>query len=129
MLDHICIGVADLARSKRFYTAALAPLGYRITVEEIDAVGFGVAEGNRRSTDPGGEFWIASGAPVPPLTHLAFNAGTRQEVDAFFRAATGAGGGDNGEPGLRPRYHENYYACFIIDPDGYNIEAVCHEGP
>ncbi len=128
MLDHLAVDVSDLARSRRFYAAALAPLGYVVTREAAAAVGFGVAEGEGRSRDPAGEFWIAVGAPPAPHIHFAFGAPSRAAVDAFFAAALAAGGVDNGRPGLRPRYHPNYYAAFVIDPDGYTIEAVCHEG-
>ena len=129
MLDHLCINVSNLSLSRRFYTAALAPLGYQMTRGGSEAVGFGILAGRRRSLDPDGDFWIAQGSVAPPLPHLAFSAANRNEVDAFFRAAIQAGGTDNGPPGLRPRYHPHYYAGFIIDPDGYNIEAVCHLDP
>lgn len=126
MLDHLCVSVSDLARSRRFYEAALKPLGYRLVSEIAGAVGFGVAEGSGRSPDPGGDFWIAEETPRPPLPHFAFSAASREMVDRFFAAALAAGGRDNGPPGLRPRYHEDYYAAFVLDPDGYNLEAVCH---
>ena len=128
MLDHLAIDVSDLARSRRFYAAALAPLGYGVRREEATSVGFGVFAGEGRSLDPGGDFWIAEGEVRAPLVHFAFSACSREAVDAFFEAALGAGGVDNGRPGLRPRYHANYYAAFVLDPDGYNIEAVCHKG-
>jgi catechol 2,3-dioxygenase-like lactoylglutathione lyase family enzyme len=126
MLDHLGIDVGELERSKAFYQAALAPLGYDIRKENDHGVGFGVVGGYRRSLDPAGEFWIAPGAPTPAV-HYAFSAKSRAAVDAFYAAALAAGGTGNGEPGLRPQYHENYYAAFVLDPDGYNIEAVCHE--
>ncbi|WP_279357039.1 VOC family protein [Methylobacterium indicum] len=126
MLDHLAIDVSDLARSRRFYAAALAPLGYAICREQGSAVGFGVGEGTGRSLDPGGDFWIAEGARPAPHIHFAFSAGSRAAVDAFHAAALAAGGEDNGPPGLRARYHPDYYAAFVIDPDGYNVEAVCH---
>ena len=127
MLDHIGIDVGDLERSKAFYRAALAPLGYRLVKESErrTAAGFGVMDGAGKSTDPAGDFWIAEGRPTPSV-HVAFNAATRAAVDAFYEAALAAGGRDNGAPGLRPRYHANYYGAFVLDPDGYNIEAVCH---
>ena len=128
MLDHISITVADLGRSRRFYAAALAPLGYGVRKDFASAVGFGVAEGHGKSLDPGGDFWICVGKVSPPLTHLAFSAATACDVEAFYRAALAAGGVDNGAPGLRPRYHAGYYAAFVLDPDGYNIEAVFHAG-
>jgi catechol 2,3-dioxygenase-like lactoylglutathione lyase family enzyme len=126
MLDHIAIEVSDVARSKAFYTAALAPLGYTIIKQPGAMVIFGVADGPRKSPDPAGEFSIAPGTPHADVVHVAFNAGSRAEVDAFHRSALAAGGTDNGAPGLRPKYHANYYGAFVLDPDGYNVEAVCH---
>ena len=126
VLDHLCISVSDLARSRRFYEAALMPLGYRVVSLSGRTIGFGVPEGPGRSADPGGDFWLAEETFGPPLPHFAFAAATRAAVDAFFAAALAAGGTDNGAPGLRPRYHPGYYAAFIIDPDGYNVEAVYH---
>lgn len=126
MLDHIGIDVSDIDRSRRFYAAALAPLGYIMTKDFGQAAGFGVPDGEKKSSDPGGEFWVAKGDPHPPLVHVAFSAASRAAVDAFHVAALAAGGRDNGAPGLRERYHPDYYAAFILDPDGYNIEAVCH---
>lgn len=127
MLDHIGILVSDFARSKAFYERALAPLGYAalmsVTKAEsgrADFVGFGVP--------PKPDFWIGSGAPNQPAIHVAFRASNRATVDAFYAAAIAAGGRDNGAPGLRPHYHPNYYGAFVLDPDGHNIEAVCHEG-
>lgn len=125
MLDHFSINVSDVDRSKRFYTAALAPLGYRLLKDFGDAAGFGAPEESGPS-DPGGDFWISHGDPHPPLVHFAFAAASREVVDAFFAAALAAGGTDNGPPGLRPQYHPDYYAAFVLDPDGYNLEAVCH---
>ena len=127
MLDHIEINVTDFARSKAFYRTALAPLGYDIRKELSKAAGFGVSEGHGKSMDPRRtEFWIAQGKPQEPRVHVAFSASSRSVVDAFFQAALAAGGRDNGKPGLRPQYHADYYGAFILDPDGYNIEAVCH---
>ena len=129
MLDHVGINVSDLERSKAFYRAALAPLGYEIRKEHAaTAVGFGVPDGPRRSSDPAGEFWIAKGVPQEPRVHVAFTASSRAEVEAFYARALAAGGRDNGGPGLRPQYHANYYGAFVLDPDGYNVEAVCHAG-
>lgn len=127
MLDHTGINVSDLARSKAFYRAALAPLGYAIRKEHPSAAGFGAADAKAKLLDPGGDFWIFQGTPQVPRVHVAFNATSRALVDAFFRAALAAGGRSNGEPGPRPQYHPNYYGAFILDPDGYNIEAVCHQ--
>ncbi len=128
MLDHTGIRSLDLERSIRFYERALAPLGYVLVKRITGAAGFGVPAGPRRSLDPGGEFWIGQEKPYEPRTHVAFSAGDRAAVDAFHAAALAAGGIDNGAPGLRPIYHARYYAAFVLDPDGYNIEAVFHEG-
>jgi catechol 2,3-dioxygenase-like lactoylglutathione lyase family enzyme len=125
MLDHVGFGVADVARSKAFYTKALATLGYGIMMEVTPeqsggyaGVGFGA---NRKPS-----FWIGSGAPIQGGLHVAFVAIDRAAVDAFYLAALASGGRDNGAPGLRPHYHPNYYGAFVLDPDGNNIEAVCH---
>lgn len=117
MIDHLSLGVSDLTKSKEFYQAALKPLGYQIKVEMDHGVCFG--------SDSGGDLWIVKSEPSK--THVAFSAATRELVDAFYQAAIAAGGTDNGAPGLRPHYHENYYGAFVIDPNGYNIEAVCHK--
>jgi catechol 2,3-dioxygenase-like lactoylglutathione lyase family enzyme len=123
MLDHIGFGVSDIARSKAFYLAALAPLGYGVVMEFTPGpgeqhVGFG---------PPGRpQFWIGTGAVLKGSLHTAFAAKNRAEVDAFYRAAMAAGGKDNGPPGLRVHYHPNYYGAFVFDPDGHNVEAVCH---
>ena len=119
MFDHITITVSDFQQSKAFYEACLAPFGYRSLFGE-DGVyaGFG-------STRP--QFWISQRDDTHPTvtkTHIAFSCSTRELVDAFYTAAIAAGGKDNGKPGLRPEYHENYYGAFVIDPDGNNIEAV-----
>jgi len=127
MLDHIGINVSDFGRSKAFYRAALAPLGYEIRKEHPTGAGFGAADAAGRLLDPGGDFWIFQGEPQVPRVHVAFNAKSRATVDAFFEAALAAGGRSNGAPGLRPQYHPDYYGAFILDPDGYNIEAVCHQ--
>ena len=126
MIDHTGISVSDFARSKAFYIAALAPIGYELLLEvpaEVtghnDAAGFGIP--------PKPDFWLASGTPNVPPVHIAFRVGSRAEVDAFYAAAIKAGGKDNGKPGVRPHYHPNYYGAFVLDPDGHNIEAVCHD--
>jgi catechol 2,3-dioxygenase-like lactoylglutathione lyase family enzyme len=125
MLDHIGLSVTDFERAKAFYHAALKPLGLgaimEVTAEETggDAhAGFG--ENDKAF------FWIGTGAKPRGGTHVAFTTKTRAEVEAFYRAALAAGGRDNGAPGLRPEYHPNYYGAFVFDPDGNNIEAVCH---
>ncbi len=118
MLDHTGVSVTDIGKAKAFYGAALAPLGYTILMEWEQFAGLGVA--------PKPDFWIGQGAPNEPRVHVAFRAETRATVDAFYQAALAAGGRDNGAPGLRPHYHANYYGAFGLDPDGHNIEAVCH---
>lgn len=120
LLDHIAFGVRDYEASKTFYAKALAPLGIAL-VAEIDAdnraAGFG--------RDGNDDFWIDEGRPLGRV-HVAFAALSTDEVDAFHAAALEAGGRDNGAPGLRPEYHEKYYAAYILDPNGNNIEAVFH---
>lgn len=118
-LDHIGLNVSDFARAKAFYSAALQPLGIKIQMELVEN-GSVAAFGRSRP-----EFWIAGGTPTSPM-HIAFAATNRAEVDAFYKAAMAAGARDNGAPGLRPQYHPNYYGAFVFDPDGHNIEAVCH---
>jgi catechol 2,3-dioxygenase-like lactoylglutathione lyase family enzyme len=124
VIDHTGLNVSDYAKSKAFYLAALAPLGYQV-IKELPAqfapegaVGLGVP--------PKSDFWIAGGKPQSPPLHVAFRAESRTQVDAFYKAAMAAGGRDNGAPGIRAHYHPNYYGAFVLDPDGHNIEAVCH---
>lgn len=126
MIDHTGIDVSDPAKSRTFYERALAPLGYAVLMQvPIEytkgavVLGLGVA--------PKADFWLHEGSPQTPRMHIAFQAKTRDEVDAFYRAALESGGTDNGPPGPRPHYHANYYGAFVLDPDGHNIEAVCHE--
>ena len=123
MLDHVGINVSDYERSRDFYTRALAPLGYTLLMEPMP--GFG---GFGRDGKP--DFWIAE--PREPTTrnvHVALAADDRGTVDAFHEAALEAGGSDNGGPGVREHYHPSYYGAFVLDPDGNNIEAVCHRPP
>lgn len=126
MLDHTGVVASDFQASKAFYEKALAPIGYTLLMElsaavtgHADVAGFGEA--------PKPDFWISSGTPNRPPVHVAFRVASRSLVDAFHQAAIQAGGTDNGPPGLRPHYHPNYYGAFVLDPDGHNIEAVCHE--
>lgn len=123
MLDHIGLAVTDITRSRAFYAAALKPLGYAIVQEAVNDIGgtvvmFGV-EGEI-------DFVIADKERPGEGNHVAFRVETRAQVDAFHAEALAAGGADNGRPGLRDRYGSNYYAAFVHDPDGFNIEAVCH---
>jgi catechol 2,3-dioxygenase-like lactoylglutathione lyase family enzyme len=128
MIDHVGITVGDIAISKAFYLDALGALGYVPCRNSPKVISFGVCEGHRKSTDPGGDFWLSEGTPMTPRVHVAFNAASRADFDAFFAAGLAAGGIDNGAPKLRTHYHPRYYAAFLLDPDGYNIEAVCHVG-
>ena len=124
MLDRVGIPIADYARSKAFYEKALAPLGYAL-VMEVPQTGNGEkAAGFGAKGKP--DFWIGSEGGLNRSVHVAILAKDRATVDAFYRAALAAGGKDNGAPGLRPHYHANYYGAFVFDPDGHNIEAVCH---
>lgn len=126
MIDHIGFAVSDYARAKAFYATALAPLGYVLVMEVgahenesgFPAAGFGI----------GGkpDFWIGGEGRLDKPLHVAIAAKDRAAVDAFYKAAMAAGAKDNGAPGLRPHYHPNYYGAFVRDPDGHNIEAVCH---
>jgi catechol 2,3-dioxygenase-like lactoylglutathione lyase family enzyme len=127
MIDHTGINVKNLALSKKFYESVLATIGYEVRLEFDHAVGFGSME-PIHGDDPGGDFWIAEGDPSVPRNHIAFRAASIAQVVAFYEAALAAGARDNGTPGLRPRYHTNYYAAFVFDPDEYNIEAVFHCG-
>ena len=128
MIDHMGITVSDIEKSKAFYSRALGAMGYVLCKNDPRAVSFGVREGPGRSIDPGGDFWLSEGPLMTPRVHFAFNAASRADVDAFFAAGMAAGGVENGAPGLRAHYHPHYYAAFVLDPDGYNIEAVCHAG-
>jgi catechol 2,3-dioxygenase-like lactoylglutathione lyase family enzyme len=125
MIDHMGLTVSDPARSRHFYDKALAPIGYEVLMEvpkdftDGRAVfGYGV--------DPKPDFWVNEGTPNQPRLHVAFRAERREQVDEFYKAALAAGGRDNGSPGLRPHYHPDYYGAFVLDPDGHNIEVVCH---
>lgn len=118
MLDHISIGVTDLAASRDFYLKALAPLGVAVVKEMPGSVGLG-----RRGVP---SFWLAATEQAIAPLHLAFTADTRVQVNAFHRAALDAGAMDNGAPGVRAQYHPNYYGAFVLGPDGHNVEVVCH---
>jgi catechol 2,3-dioxygenase-like lactoylglutathione lyase family enzyme len=118
LIDHVTANVTDFSAAKGFYTQALAPLGYSMQMEYGQSAGFGTGEGIP-------DFWIGS-SPERGATHVAFSAPDRASVDRFYGAAMAAGGNDNGPPGLRPDYHETYYAAYVHDADGNNIEAVTH---
>ena len=126
MLDHVGFAVADAETSKRFYEQALAPLGISLimTASSDQTESGGTAHGFGSDGKP--YFWVGDNERVGEGTHVAFAVDSRAKVEAFYHAAMAAGGKDNGGPGLRPIYHPNYYAAFVHDPDGHNIEAVCH---
>ncbi len=125
MLDHIGLSVIDFAHSKAFYERVLAPLGYGLVMEVSAAeTGGGAGAGFGPKGRP--QFWIGTGGPIKGQVHIAFAAKDRAAVRAFYDAALKAGAKDNGPPGLRPHYHPNYYGAFVLDPDGHNVEAVCH---
>lgn len=125
MLDHVGATVSDLARSRAFYDAALGPLGIAVIMEVTpEQTGGGGHLGYGSNGRP--YFWVGTGGAVTGRLHVALSAPNRKAVDAFHAAALAAGGRDNGAPGLRPHYHPNYYGAFVLDPDGLNIEAVCH---
>ncbi|MBS0507591.1 MAG: VOC family protein [Proteobacteria bacterium] len=126
MIDHTGVIVSDFERSKAFYEQALSAMGYALVAEfhaavtgHTDVAGFG--------EPPKPDFWISRGQANRPPVHVAFRARSRAMVDAFHATALAAGGRDNGTPGLRTHYHPHYYGAFVLDPDGHNIEAVCHE--
>jgi catechol 2,3-dioxygenase-like lactoylglutathione lyase family enzyme len=116
-IDHINLNVRDYGRSKQFYELALKPLAYELVLEFGTSGGFG--------EDGKPDFWVSQRGE-PTVAHVALAAPDRATVDAFYEAAISAGGKDNGPPGPRPHYHESYYGAFVHDPDGNNIEAVCH---
>jgi catechol 2,3-dioxygenase-like lactoylglutathione lyase family enzyme len=124
VIDHVAFPVSDYERSKAFYAKTLAPLGYALVMEtgqienDHPAAGFG-ADGKP-------DFWIGGEGGLNRSMHVAIKAKDRAAVDAFYRAALAAGGKDNGPPGLRTHYHPYYYGAFVLDPDGHNVEAVCH---
>jgi len=125
MIDHGGLKISDPVASRRFYEKALGSLGYRVLMEiPVEFTGGRVVLGF--GVPPKPDFWVAEGKPEDPRIHIAFRADSRAVVDAFYTAALAAGGRDNGPPGPRPHYHANYYGAFVLDPDGHNIEAVCH---
>ncbi|MBD8513592.1 VOC family protein [Photobacterium sp. CAU 1568] len=122
MFDHVKIGVSNYTEGKNFFLKVLKPLGVEIGSEGEPSYGIELCGKNNAS------LCLCQAMEPPAPLHIAFVAETRQQVDAFYRAALDAGGKDNGTPGIRTHYHDNYYAAFVIGPDGHNIEAVCHDG-
>jgi catechol 2,3-dioxygenase-like lactoylglutathione lyase family enzyme len=120
MLDHMGFSVSDYDRSKAFYEKALAPLGLKLLMEPVPGIG-GFGDGQKPF------FWIGTRGPAQSEIHVAFEADSRETVDAFHAAALEAGGTDNGGPGVREIYHPTYYGAYVLDPDGNNVEAVCHK--
>ena len=120
MIDHISLRVQDFSRAVDFYKSALAPLGYKVLMEFPNVAGMGA--------DGKADLWIMQSEQSPSPTHIAIN-GERPQIQAFHEAALTSGGTDNGPPGLRLDYHPNYYAAFVLDPEGNNIEVVCHDAP
>jgi catechol 2,3-dioxygenase-like lactoylglutathione lyase family enzyme len=120
IIDHIGINVSNYEQSKTFYLKALAPLGIELIQEVKGWAGFG------KYHKP--EFWFGIAETIHAPMHLAFLADTREQVDQFYAAAIAAGAKDNGKPGIRAHYHPNYYGAFVIDVNGHNLEAVCHQG-
>jgi catechol 2,3-dioxygenase-like lactoylglutathione lyase family enzyme len=122
--DHVGLNVSDYEVSKQFYERTLAPLGYSVQMElaEWKTAGFGA-----QGVDV--DFWIGEREPIGTGVHVAFHAPDRTTVDAFHAAGLAAGGTDNGAPGIREVYHPTYYGAYVLDPDGNNIEAVCHDAP
>ncbi|MGH8077959.1 MAG: VOC family protein [Lysobacter sp.] len=126
MIDHVGFKVSDFGASKAFYQQALAPLGYGLVKEVTPAMTGNGSQHAGFGTNGKPTFWISTGSAITGGLHVALAARSRSEVDAFHVAALAAGARDNGAPGLRPIYHPNYYGAFVLDPDGHNIEAVCH---
>ncbi|MGX4801377.1 VOC family protein [Bradyrhizobium guangdongense] len=125
MIDHMGLSVSDYEAAKAFYSKALAPLDYSLIMEvTAEQTGHAAAAGFGADGKP--DFWIGGEGAMNKPVHVAIAAKDRATVDAFYKSAMAAGGRDNGPPGLRPHYHANYYGAFVLDPDGHNIEAVCH---
>ena len=125
MIDHIGLSVADFEAARAFYDQALSPVGASFLMMVPPEFTGGLKVGGYGRERP--VFWLHEGEKQTPPIHIAFTADSRADVDAFYAAAMAAGGTDNGAPGLRPYYHEDYYGAFVRDPDGHNVEAVCHK--
>ncbi len=127
MIDHVGFPVSDYAKSKTFYEKALAPLGYSLIMEAMPGQTESGAKACGFGKDGKPDFWIGAEGALKGVVHVAIAVENRAIVDAFYKAALAAGGKDNGAPGVRAHYHRNYYGAFVLDPDGHNIEAVCHK--
>jgi catechol 2,3-dioxygenase-like lactoylglutathione lyase family enzyme len=125
VIDHAGINVSDWQKSKAFYDAAMAPLGAKLLMTVPPEYTGGMKVGGYGREKP--DFWLHESKETSLGRHYAFTARNRAEVDAFYNAAMAAGGKDNGKPGIRAHYHPDYYGAFVIDPDGNNVEAVCHK--
>lgn len=121
VIDHVGLRVSDFQRSRTFYREALKTLGIELLADWTFGSDHVAGFGREQAT-----FWITSGSMVRGETHVAFTARSRADVEAFYSVALSVGGRDNGPPGLRPHYHADYYGAYVLDPDGHNIEAVCH---
>jgi len=126
MIDYTGLTVRDFRSRKAFYRRALAPIGYE-SIMELPAALTGHGDVAGFGAPPKPDFWIAGSEPNVPPVHVVFRVASCALVDAFYKAAMAAGGRDHGAPGVRPHYHANYYGAFVLDPDGHNIEAVCHD--
>jgi catechol 2,3-dioxygenase-like lactoylglutathione lyase family enzyme len=126
MIAHIGIVVSDIERSKKFYAAALKPIGYQM-LREFGVTPTRPAASAGFGAPPRADLWLYQGDPGKAATHIAFEVNTRALVDAFYQAAMAAGAADNGKPGPRAQYSANYYGAFVLDPDGYNVETVCRQ--
>lgn len=122
MIDHITVKVQDIEKCRLFYTKALQPIGYALSFDKT----FGETRVLGFSKNGKTDTWFTSDRPVSGPLHVAWRADSRKAVDAFYEAAIAAGGRDNGKPGVREMYHPNYYGAFVLDPDGNNVEVVCH---
>ena len=126
MIAHIGIVVSDIEKSKNFYIAALRPIGYQM-LREYGVTSTRPSASAGLGEPPHADLWLYRGDPGKVTAHIAFQVNKRERVNAFYQAAIAAGGKDNGKPGPRPQYSANYYGAFVLDPDGYNVEAVCRE--
>jgi catechol 2,3-dioxygenase-like lactoylglutathione lyase family enzyme len=126
VIDHVVLDASNLPASRAFYEQSLAPLGIAVLADHEGYLGFGEMQDRGETLAPLVYFWLTARTPASSNVHLAFTTDERSKVDEFHAAALAAGGTDNGAPGVREIYHPDYYGAFVLDPDGNNIEAVCH---